>query len=90
MVGNFLWFWYSHYIGNHYCFNHQKQLNICVRLEIEYQCKSAHDNIKYLGMRMIIMLHLQHALLFMLFVVVLPSGQAVHTAAAVSLAAAVW
>ena len=38
---------------------------------------------------MIIMLHLQHALLFMLFVVVLPSGQAVHTGAAVSLAAAV-
>ena len=36
---------------------------------------------------MIIMLNLQHALLFVLPLVVLPGGQAVHTGAAASLAA---
>ena len=36
-----------------------------------------------------ILLYLQHALLFVFSLVVLPGGQAVHTGAAVSLAAVV-
>ena len=40
-------------------------------------------------MKMIILLYLQHLLLFVVPLVVLPGGQAVHTGAAVSLAAVV-
>ena len=40
-------------------------------------------------MWIIILLYLPHSLLFVLPLVVLPGGQAVHTATAVSLAAAV-
>ena len=51
---------------------------------------SPFQQIEHLGMGMISLLYLPHALLFVLLSVVLPGGQAVHTAAAVSLAAVVW
>ena len=71
-------------------FHHQKQKLICQALERGHQCQSQCNKKEHLGMGMIILLHLQHSLLFVLVPVVLPGGQVLHTGAAVSLAAAVW
>ena len=59
-------------------------------IENGYLCQSLLENVKYLAMAMIILLHLLHALRFVLPLVAPPGGHTLHTGAAVSLPVAIW
>ena len=74
-------FWYIHYLCHNGTFNHQKKLKISSKYITANRNFRKGDDF---------LLYLPHALLFVLSSVVLPGGHAVHTGAAVSLAAIVW